>query len=277
MVPRGIRVLGLVSCTVLGGCGGGAEGPPETARLEVTPPEVAARYQALVDELDEGLPGAAVARLENFRERNSGFEVARLAEEEIGRFRSLANGRYHLARELARDGEFDRARSVLEDLGTHLPDTADGESARRHLETGDFDVGQAQWLASRQRWKESERVARAALERGVRGPGAEQLERILDNAGMVSAARSTAARTQVMAACRQVMIVLEVTMADQGEYPARFSLADVEAYDAVGSRGIRHSLSAVEGYRRTAGAYDLVCVGTDGENRVRVVGGELAP
>ena len=77
-----------------------------------------------------------------------------------------------------------------------------------------------------------------------------------------------------MAGCRQAMIILEMTLAEQGEYPASFSLADVEAY---GDRRIRRSLSAIEDYRRTAAGYDLVCIGADGHSRVRVVDGDVEP
>lgn len=254
----------LALAVLLLGCGGPKE----------TPPEVEAEYRELLEGLDEELPGAAAARLQAFRERNDSYTVASEVDAEIERLRSQAAGRYHQARELAREGAFDRARILLEDLAIHLPDTADGESAKEHLE-GEFDLNQAQWLASRQRWKESEQVARSALQRGVRQPYAGQLESMLDNAAVVDAARSVAERTQGAAACRQAMILLEVQMAEDGEYPRTFSLADVEAYDPVGSRGVRRSLSAIEGYRPTSSGYDLVCVGADGRSRIRVVDGNL--
>jgi hypothetical protein len=243
------------------------------SKPQPTPPEVAAEYQALLQGVDPGRPGASAARLAAFLETCRPYEIAPEVEAEIDRLRSLVDGRYHAARELARQGDFDRAEAILEDLA-HLPDTPDGASAREHL-AFDFHLGKAQWLMVRQRWEESEEVARLLVDRDLAREQQEQVEMILDRAGHVGAARFEAVRFQARAACRHLLILLEMKYAEEGQFPARFSLSDVEDWDPAGSGSIVRALSSIEGYRPSDRGVSFTAVSSEGGHRIRIVDGAI--
>ncbi|NNG16352.1 MAG: hypothetical protein HKM89_07720 [Gemmatimonadales bacterium] len=244
------------------------------SKSQPTPPEVDAEFRALLETMDEELPGASAARLSEFMKANSAYEIVTEVEGEIERLRSLADGRYHAARELAREGDFDRAEAMLEDLATHLPETSGGESAKEHL-AFDFYLGKAQWLMVRQRWEESGAVARLLLERDLTRVQREQVETILDGAGHVGAAYSQAERAQARAACRHLVIYLQMMYADEGQYPSRLSLSDVEEWDPVGSRSILRALSSIENYQQTDRGFSFTAVSARGDHRIRVVDGTI--
>ena len=99
------------------------------------------------------------------------------------------------------------------------------------------------------------------------------METLLDNAGTVAHAQAT--RAQAQAACRHLVIYLEMSYAAEGRYPARLSLADVEEWDPVGSRSILRSLSAIESYDQTDQGYSFTAVSAQGEHRIRIVDGDI--
>ena len=260
---RSLSFLVVVSATVMG-----CSGPLST------PPEVDAEYRALLETVDEDLPGASVARLTNFMARYGEFDIVTEVERELDRLRLLADGRYHDARELAREGDYDRAEVILEDLATHLSETSVGESAKEHLEF-DFYVGMAQALMVRQRWAEAAEVARPLLERDLTRAQKEQVETMLDAAGQVGAAYSEATRAQVRAVSHQLVILLETMYADEGQYPSQLSLSDVAEWDPVGSRSMLRSLSAIESYERTDRGYSFTAVSAENQHHIRVVDGVI--
>ncbi len=264
MLPRRFALIAIVLSAAVIGC----------SKPQPTPAEVAAEYRTLLETLDSDQPGASVARLGNFMTENRGYDIVAEVESEIKRLRSAADGRYHAAREFARDGDFERAESMLEDLATHLPDTPDGESAKQHL-AFDFFMGKAQWLMVRQQWEESAEVARLLLDRDLTRAQKEQVETILDGAGHVGAAYSQATRAQARAACRHLIIYLETKNADEGEYPSRLSLSDAKEWDPVGSRSILRTLSAIEDYRRSDRGFSFTAVSAENEHRIRVVDGVI--
>ena len=263
MDPRRFIVLATIMSAAVIGC----------SKPQPTPPEVTAEFEALLEGVDVERPGASVARLNAFMERNRQYDVVTRVEEEIVRLRYLADGRYHQAREIAREGDFDRAEAMLQDLA-QLPETSDGESAKEHLEF-DFYFGKAQWLMVRQRWEESGEVARLLLDRDLTRAQKDQLETILDNAGHVGAARSQAVRAQAQAACRQLTIYLEMQYAEEGQYPSRLTLSDVEEWDPMGSRSILRHLSSIENYQPTDQGYEFTAVSAGKQHRIRIVDGRI--
>jgi hypothetical protein len=56
-------------------------------------------------------------------------QAADTVKSDITRYRSIASGRYHEARDLARKGEFERAERILKDLAQFLPDTKAGTAS----------------------------------------------------------------------------------------------------------------------------------------------------
>lgn len=270
MSPRSFLPVAILISAALASCSR-PEPPPQPLP---TPAAIDAEFRALLETLDDDRPGAAVASLTEFLNGHRDYDIVPEVERQIRRLTSLASGRYHLAREFAREGEFVRAESILEDLATHLPETPDGKSAKQHL-AFDFHIGKAQWLMVRQRWEEGEAVARLLLDRDLTRLQGEQVETILDSASQVGAALSQAAQTQVRAACRQLMILLETRYVEEGAYPSNLSLSDVESWDPIGSRSILRALSAIEDYHPTDRSYSFVAVGAGGQDRIRVVDGAL--
>lgn len=262
MHPRGPVLVAIVLSAAVIGCW----------KARPTPPEVDAEFRALLEAETDERPGASVARLAEFRKKHGKYDIATEVDSEVDRLRSVAGDSYHKAREFAREGDFDRAEGILEDLATHLPETPDGESAREHL-SFEFYFGKAQWLMVRQRWEESGEVARLLLERDLTRTQKDQVETILDSAGHVGAARSQAERSQARAACRQLVIFLEMMSMEEGRYPSRLSLSDVEAWDPHGSRLALRVLSAIEDYKQSDRGYSFVAVSSENQDRIRVVDG----
>jgi len=270
MRPVVLTLIVAAVASALIGCTAVEETPPSS---QPTPPEVAQQFSTLLDSLDEDRPGASAASLGSFLQQNIGYEIADTVKIEIEYYRSLTEGRYHEAREMARQGLFDRAERILVDLA-RLPDTPDGESAREHLEF-DFYFGRAQWLWLRQRFSESAAVAKSLLERDLTSHQMDQVETMLDNVGHVDAALAHAERANAEAACRQLIVMLAQEYIEKGQYPARLSLADVERWDVYFARSIRRGLDAIESYRMANDSYSFLAVSSGGRHRIRVVDGEI--
>jgi hypothetical protein len=237
-----------------------------------TPAEVATRYHALLDTLDVNSPGASVERLDAFLRENESYEIADSARLEMKRFRAATDGRYHEARELARDGEFDAAEFILKDLA-RVPDTEDGASAARHLEF-EFYFEKAKWLLIRQRFDESEAVARDLLARDLNRFQRDQVEQILDHVGNVDAAIGQSDRAHAEGACRQLIVFLANVYVNDGRYPVSLSLTDLENLDPYTSKSIMGALASIDDYRASQDNYSLVAVSKQG-HRFRIVDGEI--
>ncbi len=264
-----IIVITALSSTLIG-CSAEKDAP-ETA--QPTPPEVQAQFFELLDTLDDDRPGAAVEGLQAFLSENKAYEIADTLRLEIERCRAFADGRYHEARELARQGRFERAEEILEDLAL-LPDTPDGENAGKHLEF-DFYLGKAQWLLLRQRYREAATVARSLREQDLTPTQTDLVETILDNVGHVDAVLAQAERTNAQNACRHLTVMLAQRFIEEGRYPPDLSLEVLESWDPHGSRSILRGLSSVEDYRTSRNTYSFVAVSAKGQHRIRVVDGEI--
>jgi len=278
-----IMITVAAASIALGGCGAEKESsetswgmtqlsPPDT--LLPTPPEVEAEFFALIEAADPEHPGADARKLRAFLRENIAYEIADTVQIEAERYHAAAVGRYHKARELSRQGQFDRAQQILEDLAHNLPDTPAGEIAREYL-VFDFDMGKAKWLMVRQRFAECEAVARTLLDRDLTSNQMAQVEDILDSVGYVAAAQVRVERSTAENACRQLRVMLANQFVDQGGYPSSLKLKDVEKLDAYGSSEILRGLSAIEDYRATRDGYSFVAVSSRGNHRIHVVDGRI--
>jgi len=241
-------------------------------KKEPTPHFVSAEFHALLDSLDINSPGASTQSLESFLDLYHRYEIADSARLEMSRFQSAIDGRYHRARELARDGDFERAEHMLEDLA-QVPDTDDGTSARRHLEY-DLYYEKAKWLLYRQRFEESEQVARNLLTRDLNRFQSDQVEQILDHVSNVDAAIGMSERASAEGACRQLVVFLANLYINEGRYPDSLTLSELKRLDPHSSRTIIDELASIEDYRATQDNYSLVAVGKRGE-RFRIVDGKI--
>jgi hypothetical protein len=262
MSSRGLLSFALVALAALSsGCA--REKAP-------TPPDVEARFRALLDTLDTDSPGVSAQRLGAFLEEAGRYQIADSVQMEMDSFRAATEGRYHEARALAREGEFDRAEHILEDLA-RLPDTPDGESAANHLKF-DFYLEKARWLLVRQRFQESEAVARELLTRDLNRFQVDEVEKILDYGGHVDAALEMSSRQKARNACQQLVVLLANVYVNDGQYPSTLSVADLERLDAYGAPTISSSLASIEDYRATTDHYTLVAV-SKGGHRFRIADG----
>lgn len=238
-----------------------------------TPRDVSVKFHTLLDSLDADSPGASAHDLESFLKENARYSIADSVRHEIAVRRGATHGRYHEARELARDGEFEHAERMLVDLA-RLPDTDDGASASRHLEF-EFYFEKAKWLLVRQRFEESEAVTRTLLTRDLNRFQRDQAEQILDHVGNVDAAIGMSERAQAEEACRQLIVFLANLYVNDGRYPQSLSLADLERLDPYVSRTIARELASIDDYQASQDSYSLVAVGKRGE-RFRIVNGNIA-
>ena len=278
------RVLTLALMALSLGCGGQSSSdsasstpPGANAPVELVQPatdEIRADLAQVLDSLDERKPGASTTALSEFLLRHRGYETDALVEREIERFRSVAKGRYHAARELARRGEFDEAEAILTDLARNLPDTPDGEMAVEHLDFG-FYMNRAQHLMMRQRFDEAGVLARKVLELDLSPVQAAQAEQVLDTVGQANAAFGMIERQEAYAATRQLLITLEMQYVEEGQYPYRVSLRDVERWDPMNGRAILRGLSKIERYSVGQHSVSFVAVSADGNHRIEVVDGEI--
>jgi len=235
-----------------------------------TPPAVTAHFYALLDSVANDTPGTSVVRLKAFLRKNEGYGIADTVRTEVDHLRSSVTGQYHEARELARQGQFHLAESILQDLTEHFADTPDGEKATRHLEF-EYDFGKAQWLLLHQRFEECETVARALLDRDLTAFQSNQVEAILDNVAHVNLALNQSERAGATSACRQLSILLTTRYVEEGRYPPSLSLPDMERW--LGSP--LHGLSAIEDYRASQHGFSFVGVSAKGHHRIRVVDGQI--
>ncbi|HEX6789701.1 MAG TPA: hypothetical protein VF247_00195 [Candidatus Krumholzibacteria bacterium] len=236
-----------------------------------TPPDILARYHALTDTLSFDTPGESVALLESFLSDNRRYQIADSAAQKIVVYRGATHGLYHLARELARDGEFDRAEQMLQDLA--LVDTEDGKSARTHLQY-EFYIEKAKWLLVRQRFEEARGVGEWLITQDLNRFQRDEAEKILDYTGHIDAAMSMVESQNVVNACKQLIVLFASNYADNGYYPSSFSLADLEKFDAYTARSIARNINRVESYTATQDHYTLVALGRDGR-RYTIEDGEL--
>ncbi len=235
-----------------------------------TPPDVSARYHAMLDSLIAEEPGEALIALQSFQKENARYTLADSIEHEIVVRRGEIQGRYHQARELAREGQFDTAEHLLRDLAL-LPETDDGTSASQHLQF-EFHFEKAKWLMVHQRFEECEAVARELLLRDLNRFQRDQVEQILDHIANVDGAVGMVNRSRAEGACRQLIVLLANLYVNDGQYPVSLSLSDLEQLDPYYWRSIANELSAIEDYHATQDTYSLVAVGKSGE-RFRVVNG----
>ena len=142
------------------------------------PPELRASYQELKARLDDDTPGDSIRKLEAFKKTCAGYDLSKTVAEEIARLRAEIPGRYHMGRELAREGDFSRAESVLADLADNVPETEDGRRAKEFL-AFDFYLFKAQRLMMERSLDEAEKTLQELLARNPGGARVEEAERLL--------------------------------------------------------------------------------------------------
>ena len=261
-ILRRALYAGAVACA-LGAC---------ERELQPTPPALAGRFHAIVDSLDADQPGASAVTLTEFLAEARPYQIADSVRLQIRHFELLSYGSYHVARTLARDGEFDRAEAMLKDLAKL--DTEDGKSARQHLEF-EFYMEKARWLLVRQRFDEAAAVARELLGHDLNRFQRDEAEKVLDYTGNVGAAMDMAKGTEERSACKQLGVFIETMFVDNGYYPKSFSLADLQQMDPYNAQAMARVFSSFENYQTSGDHYSMVAVAKSG-NRYNIIDGRIS-
>jgi hypothetical protein len=258
MKPYAILILCLFLATIFA-CGG----------REVTPPDVEEAYFKLRSELDADSLGESIKLLEDFLEAHADYQIVAVIKQDISQLRDQVEGRFHVARELARGGELERAEKILLDLIEYFPDTDDGEMGERHLQF-DFYMFKATQLMMDGDLDNAEQAVREVMTNDLTVQQTEHAENLLDG---LSKARHSKAMSQVhsrRAACQRLHVNMAVYYVEYDGYPENLSIDSLDFMDSTSQRFIRKNLSAIEDYEVSKRNFSLVAVGKDGKTRFRV-------
>jgi tetratricopeptide (TPR) repeat protein len=251
-----------------------AESQPASETLDLfqdAPDSILVQLRRVMQTTDEARPGASVAALQAFLEEHSGYETDDVVQDQIERLSALADERYHEARELAREGSFEEAESILRDLATYLPDTSGGQKAADHL-VFDFSFGRAQYYLVQERFDEAADVARRLLQRDLTVEQAQQTEQLLDRLAQIDAVMRMAERHNAQAEVRQITVALMMAFVEEGRFPDSLTLDRLE--DSPYYTGAPRFIASIEGYRATADNVSFTAVTRSG-HRIRVVNGQI--
>jgi len=238
-----------------------------------TPPEVAQAYSALLASLDASRPGDSVARLQNFATRNAAYPIAQTVAADLTPWRRQLEPAYLKARDLARDGRFDEAQTILVDLA-QLQDEPAGRMAREFLSFEFHQLKASQWLV-----KGDTAAAKAAagelrnlpLKEGQRASA----ERLLDSAGLVDSASRMTRTTALQSAARMIQVALHGSFAEEGRYPESFDMASPVLVN-LRATGVLGPVARIDDYAVKGDEFSLIVSGADGQ-RIRVTNAGLDP
>jgi hypothetical protein len=124
----------------------------------------------------------------------------------------------------------------------------------------------ARYFLVRQRFEEAREIGEWLVTQDLNRFQRDEAEKILDYTGHIDAAMSMVESQNVVSACRQLIVLFASQYADNGFYPATFSLADLEKFDAYTAKSIGRNINQIESYTSTQDHYTLVALGRDGKH-----------
>ncbi len=231
------------------------------------PPEVALAYRTLVASLDEKAPGTSFVRLRDFAHQNERYAVSTEALAALGPWRRKMEAAYRRSRDLAREGRFDEAEAILNDLASVTGEGA-GRLAGEFL-AYDFHRLKASRLLVKGDVAGAEVAAKELREMPLTEAQMAETERLLDSTALVDAGVRMTRTTALQSAARSIHVLLHSTYADEGQYPATLTL-DSPALASLRDVGLLRSVTAIEGYTATPDTFSFVLVGQDPSQRIRV-------
>ncbi len=234
-----------------------------------TPLQVLEEYQELITSLDPDRIGDSIERLESFRDRHRRYVIMRSAEKEIEALGRQVPDRYHLARELARDGDYERAETILLDLTKHFAQSPDGRNAAEYLKF-EFHFSMAQQLLMARRPDLAELVARQLASRRLTAIQTQQLERLLDSITTTIRAQGQADQARAQSASRQIQVLLAQRYVEYDSYPEELTLETLDLLNRDRADRIRSDLSAIEGYQTSGRGFSMTTVSRNGGYRFLV-------
>lgn len=227
-----------------------------------TPEPVMDEFDNLVANLDPDTPGQNVQKLEAFREKNTRYVITDKATAQIERIREQVLGRYVIARDLAREGDVERAQIILNDLADHFSDTPDGRQARDYLRF-DFHLFKISRLSSQGKYDEAESALKRLREGDITPVQKQNLERMLD-------AITQARDMQFQSACRMLFINLMKYQVEQGQFPGNLSIKNLNFMRQADQQKVQSSISEIENFRGFQDSFEMTAVRSDGKDRRRI-------
>jgi hypothetical protein len=249
---------------------------PACQSRQATPPDVLAAYSDLVASLDAEAPGMSALRLEEFARRHARYEIAGQADHDIAAWRARLQPAYLRARDLARQGEFDAAESILKDVAL-----VSGDPAAR--QAGEFLAFEFHKLkASRLLLTgDTEGAAAAATQLLGSGGGEDQVaaaQQLLDAAAMAELGAQMTRTTALQSAARALHVAVVSSYVDNGQFPEHLSLDD-PALSSLRGTGALAVIERLDDYRATRDTFSVTVVAKGSGQRLRVThrGIEQAP
>lgn len=253
------------------GCGLAVSGCMAT---KATPKEVTEQYAQLKSGLDEDALGASIEKLEAFRREHAAYDIATSVAKDIAALRAGEEGRFHKARELAREGEFTRAEKIMRDLVRCYGDTDEGRMAREFMQF-EFFMFKANRLMMDRTLDEAETTLKELVTRKLTPEQTQQAERLLDAISNVRSSMAMANAAQMKNACRMLQVLLHRHQVENDSYPEELSLDDLGFAPRSAQDRIKKSLSAIEDYEVTDEGFRFVAVGKSGRSRLRITESEI--
>jgi hypothetical protein len=232
-----------------------------------TPADVQAAYADLVASLDADAPGMSLLRLEEFGRRHARYEIAGRVEKDVATWRARLQPAYLRARDLARQGQFDAAESMLKDLAL----VADAPAGRQSSEFLALEFHKMK--ASRLLLTGDPEGAALAARRLLGGDvGAEQMgaaQQLLDAAAMAELAGRMTRTTALQSAAKALQLAVVSAYVDNGHYPERLSLDD-PTLASLHDTGSLRVIEQLEDYQATADTFSVIVVAKGSGQRLRV-------
>jgi hypothetical protein len=236
-----------------------------------TPPETTAAYAELKSSVDPDAPGVACELMRQFGQENRAYKVAAVAAQDIAQIESQAKERYRTARELARQGEFDRVEKMLDDLATFFQQTSSGREAREFLRF-EYPVLKYNQLILRREVDAAQEVLQELRKHELSEEEMAIVERMLDGTSVASGALAQSRMAVLLSTCRSIQVALKMYLAEHERYPEALTL---ESLPSLGLDYAGRRLSAIRDYTTSGMSFSFTAVGTDGTSRALVTQDEI--
>ncbi|MCZ7584937.1 MAG: hypothetical protein M5R36_17280 [Deltaproteobacteria bacterium] len=223
-----------------------------------------AAWDAAQTRLDENRPGYSVTVLREFLGVWGRYEIARKAERAIEKYEGGIDKTLDRAIEAARDGRFDVADTIIDDLLEHFGESAAGHRARASRRL-DLPLVRARALFTEGKYDEAEELVlqvRAVNDNEYR---AKEIDHLLENLNVAMRSHAQGDVHRAHAAARVIQKEMLFRRAREGRFPRAFNDGDLRTLADDAGRRPGEALT-IESYRVDDKEYRIVArsKGADG-------------
>ena len=165
-------------------------------------------------------------RLKHFAERHTQSAIASSLDRDMALWRERLQPAYLAARDLARDGQFDKAERMLADLAL-VPDEPAGNQSAEFL-AFEFHRLKASRLLVTGDAAGAEQAARDMLAQPLGDDQLTAAQQLLDTTALANLGATMMRTTALESSARTLQVFLHSQYADNGQFPERLSLDDPE-------------------------------------------------